>query len=110
VPVVASDPSKRSGILTGENPNPKRMLFVRFADADRTSRTHNPHLVEAGGDLWSDRIVFQDHLRSHPEVAREYTCLNYALAECFRHDREAYARAKADFISVLLEWIRASRA
>ena len=86
------------------------MLFVRFADADRTSRTHNLHLVEAGGDLWSDRIVFQDPLRSHPEVAREYTCLNYALAECFRHDREAYARAKADFISVLLEWIRASRA
>ena len=93
-----------------ENPNPERMLFVRFADADRTSRTHNLHLVEAGGDLWSDRIVFQDHLRSYPEVAREYTCLNYALAECFRHDREAYARAKADFISVLLEWIRASRA
>lgn len=27
-----------------ENPNPERMLFVRFADADRTSRTHNLHL------------------------------------------------------------------
>ena len=93
-----------------ENPNPERMIFVRFADADRTSRTHNLHLVEAGGDLWSDRIVFRDYLRSHFEAAREYTCLEYALAERFRDDREAYARAKADFISVLLEWIRASRA
>lgn len=93
-----------------ENPNPERMLFVRFADADRTSRTHNLHLVEAGGDLWSDRIVFRDHLRSHPEAAREYTCLKYALAERFRDDREAYTRAKADFISVMLGRVRASRA
>ena len=53
-----------------ENPNPERMLFVRFADADRTSRNHNLHVVEAGGDLWSDRIVFWEHLRSHPEAAR----------------------------------------
>ena len=93
-----------------ENPNPERMLFVRFADADRTSRTHKMQVVEAGGDLWSDRIVFRDYLRSHSEAAREYTCLEYALAERFRDDREAYARAKADFISMMLEWIRASRA
>ena len=93
-----------------ENPNPERMLFVRFADADRTSRTHNLHLVEARGDLWSDRIVFRDHLRSHPEAAREYARLKHALAERFRDDREAYTRAKADFISAMLERARASRA
>jgi GrpB-like predicted nucleotidyltransferase (UPF0157 family) len=39
------------------------MLFVRFADADRATRIHNLYVVEAGGDLWNDRLVFQDYLR-----------------------------------------------
>jgi GrpB-like predicted nucleotidyltransferase (UPF0157 family) len=63
-----------------ENPNPERMLFVRFADADRTARTHYLHIVETGGDLWSDRIVFRDHLRSHPKAVREYACLKQGLS------------------------------
>ena len=36
--------------------------------------------------------------------------LNKALAERFRDDREAYTRAKADFISAMLERARAPRA
>ncbi|CAA9449915.1 MAG: Uncharacterised protein family UPF0157 (COG2320) [uncultured Rubrobacteraceae bacterium] len=90
-----------------ENPNPDRMLFVRFADAGRTSRTHNLHVVEAGGDLWNDRVVFRDHLRSYPEVADEYARFKHVLAERFRDDREAYTRAKTDFISAMLVWARA---
>lgn len=93
-----------------ENPNLDRMLSVRFADAHRTSRTHNLHVVEAGGELWNDRLVFRDHLRSHPEAAREYARLKHALAERFRDDREAYTGAKVDFISAILERVRASRA
>jgi GrpB-like predicted nucleotidyltransferase (UPF0157 family) len=93
-----------------ENPNPDRMLFVRFADADRTSRTHNLHVVEVGGDLWNDRIVFRDHLRLHPEAAGEYARFKQVLAERLRDDREAYTRAKTDFISAILERARASRA
>jgi GrpB-like predicted nucleotidyltransferase (UPF0157 family) len=93
-----------------ENPNPDRMLFVRFADAGCTSRTHNLHGVEVGGDLWNDRIVFRDHLRSHPEAAGEYARFKQVLAERFRDDREAYTRAKTDFISAMLERARASRA
>jgi GrpB-like predicted nucleotidyltransferase (UPF0157 family) len=86
------------------------MLFVRFADTDRTLRTHNLHVVEAGGDLWSDRLVFRDRLRSHPEAASEYAPLKHVLAERFRDHREAYTRAKTDFISAMLERARASRA
>ena len=91
-----------------ENPNRERTLFVKFANADRTSRTHNLHVVEAGGDLWNDRLVFRDHLSSHPEAAGEYARLKYALAERFRDDREAYTKAKTDFISVILVRARAS--
>jgi len=93
-----------------DNPNSDRMLFVRFADAGRTSRTHNLHVVEVGGDLWNDKIVFRDHLRSHPEAAGEYARFKFVLAERFRDDREAYTKAKTAFISAMLERARASRA
>jgi GrpB-like predicted nucleotidyltransferase (UPF0157 family) len=93
-----------------ENPNPERMLFVKFADAERTSRNYNLHVMEVGGELWNDRIIFRDHLRSHPEVAGEYAHLKHALAERFRGDREAYTRAKTDFISATLQQARALRA
>ena len=86
------------------------MLLVKFADADRTSRNYNLHVMEVGGELWNDRIVYRDHLRSHPEVAGEYVHLKHALAERFRDDREAYTRAKIDFITAILEQARASRA
>jgi GrpB-like predicted nucleotidyltransferase (UPF0157 family) len=86
------------------------MLFVRFADADRATRIHNLHVVEAGGDLWNDRLVFQDYLRLHPEVAGEYVGLKHASAERFRDDREAYTRAKANFISAVSKRARALRA
>ena len=72
-----------------ENPNLKRMLFVKFTDADRTSRLHNMHIVEAGGDLWNEMLLFRDYLRSHHEAAVEYARLKHALGERFRDDREA---------------------
>ena len=93
-----------------ENPNPDRMLFVRFVGAECISRSHNLHAVEVGGELWNDRLVFRDHLRSHPEEAGEYARLKHALAERFRDDREAYTGAKADYILAILERARASRA
>jgi GrpB-like predicted nucleotidyltransferase (UPF0157 family) len=93
-----------------ENPNPERMLFVRFAAAGRTSRSHNLHVVEVRGDLWNARIDFRDHLRRRPEVAGEYARFKQVLAEHFRDDREAYTRAKTDFVSAILERARASRA
>lgn len=92
-----------------ENPNPDRMLFVRFVDAGRNSRSHNLHVVEVGGDLWNDRLVFRDHLRSHPEAAGEYARLKHVLAERFRDDREAYTEAKTDFVLATLERARALR-
>lgn len=93
-----------------ENPNPDRALFVKFVDAVRTSRTRNLHVVEMGGDLWNDRLVFRDYLRAHPKTAREYARLKHDLASRFRDDREAYTGAKTGFVSTVLERAKASRA
>ena len=92
-----------------EDPNPGRILFVKFVDDGCNLRSHNLHVVEARGDLWNDRLVFRDHLGSHPEAAVEYARLKHVLAERFRDDREAYTEAKADFVLATLERARASR-
>lgn len=44
-------------------------------------------------------IAFRDHLRTHPDVAREYADLKRSLAETLGHDRHAYMSAKGDFIA-----------
>jgi GrpB-like predicted nucleotidyltransferase (UPF0157 family) len=47
--------------------------------------------------LW-DRIYFRDYLNQHDNLKKEYEKLKHALADKFKHDREAYTNAKSDFI------------
>ena len=53
--------------------------------------------------------MFRDYLRDHPETAGEYTRLKYDLAERFRDDREAYTRAKTEFVSAVVGRAKALR-
>jgi GrpB-like predicted nucleotidyltransferase (UPF0157 family) len=68
--------------------------------------THHVHVVEAGGAEERRTLAFRDYLRGHPETAREYAQLKRTLAD--RHGggddqaREAYARAKSDFVAQIL--------
>lgn len=85
-------------------------LFVMFVDARRTARTHNLHLVEAGGRYWKERLLFRDYLRDHPVVADQYAQLKHKLAKQHRDDREAYTAAKAEFVSAIVDRAKESRA
>lgn len=85
-------------------------LFVRFVNPEWTYRTHNLHVVEVGDEYWENRLLFRDHLRSHPETAEEYALLKRDLAGRFRDDREAYTEAKTGFISRVVERAKALRA
>jgi GrpB-like predicted nucleotidyltransferase (UPF0157 family) len=60
---------------------------------------HHLYVVVEGSKPHVDHIRFRDYLPDHPEVARRYAELKRALAEQHRDDREAYAEAKAEFIS-----------
>ncbi len=82
-----------------EGAEPHHRLFVRFANPERTARTHNLHLVEARGRYWKEHLLFRDYLRDHPETAPEYVRLKYELADRHRSNREAYTTAKTDFVS-----------
>jgi GrpB-like predicted nucleotidyltransferase (UPF0157 family) len=64
--------------------------------------SHHVHLVESGGAEERRTLAFRDYLREHPAVAREYEDLKRGLAGRIAatngESREAYARAKTDFI------------
>ncbi len=81
----------------GERGLPGRDFFCR----GRPRRFH-VHLVEEGGRLWRDYLSFRDHLRAHPEAAREFADLKRALAARFSQDREAYMNAKSPHVEEIL--------
>jgi GrpB-like predicted nucleotidyltransferase (UPF0157 family) len=65
--------------------------------------THHVHVVEAGGDEERRTLAFRDYLRAHAAVRHAYEALKRDLAPRYAatdfSSRQAYADAKADFIS-----------
>jgi GrpB-like predicted nucleotidyltransferase (UPF0157 family) len=53
------------------------------------------------------RIIFRDHLRSHPEAAAAYAALKQDLAARFRYDGDRYTASKRAFVDTIID--RASR-
>lgn len=91
-----------------EGAEPRHRLFVRFANLERTARTHNLHLVEAGDRYWDERLLFRDYLRDHPATALAYARLKRELAGRYREDREAYTAAKSGFVSGVVRRARST--
>ena len=75
---------------------PERIVLIR---RDRGARVCHVHLMLRRHAAWTRLIAFRDHLRAHPEVAREYADLKRSLAATLGHDRHAYMIAKGDFIA-----------
>ena len=63
-----------------------------------TPRSFHVHMVVWTGPLWREHLLFRDHLRAHPDVAREYETLKYELAARFAHDKRLYQDEKGPFI------------
>lgn len=70
--------------------------------ADGVERRAHLHLVAADHPRVRDLVVFRDHLRRDPRTAAAYGALKHRLARQHVLDREAYTRAKADFIDEVL--------
>lgn len=62
---------------------------------------HHLYVCVPESQGFRDHILFRDHLRANPDVAREYADLKRALAERHRDDRDAYQRAKSAFIDAV---------
>jgi len=72
----------------------------------RWPHTHHLHVVEAGGAEERRTLAFRDYLRDHADQARQYEQLKVDLAAQLTpkddESREAYARAKTDFIERII--------
>lgn len=71
------------------------------------SEPHHLYVVVAGSPPHRDHRDFCDHLRAHPDTAREYGALKRELAERLGDDRIAYTKAKSEFITAVLVVARA---
>ena len=72
-----------------------RRWFMRHANG---RRTHHLHVVAYDGKLWHQRLAFRDALRTDAALAERYAALKRELALRHGTDREAYTRAKGEFI------------
>jgi GrpB-like predicted nucleotidyltransferase (UPF0157 family) len=59
---------------------------------------HHLYVSEMDARPLKEHLLFRNALRQNPELVSEYAELNRALADQYRHDREAYTEAKAGFI------------
>jgi GrpB-like predicted nucleotidyltransferase (UPF0157 family) len=60
------------------------------------------HMFQVGSREWQRHLLFRDHLRSHPEVARRYADLKCDLVPRHRNERAAYTDGKAEFVQSVL--------
>ncbi len=89
-----------------ENPKADRLFFVKGMPPFGDRRTHHVHISEPAGEMW-ERLKFRDYLASHPDESMRYAELKHGLALRFRADREAYTRAKNEYICGIMARIEA---
>lgn len=89
----------------GEYGLPGRHFFVRGDPV-----THHLHLVADGSRHWDDWIAFRDYLRARPDEVRRYDALKKRLARRYKHDRDAYTRAKTPCVNRMLARARKAAA
>ena len=84
-------------------PHPDDAFCPFFHRPAAWPHTHHVHVVHAGGDEERRTLAFRDYLREHGDAAREYADLKCRLAPRYSaatfSSRQAYAEAKADFIT-----------
>lgn len=68
----------------------------------RGERTHHLHMIRRDSKLW-DRLYFRDYLREFPEEAEKYGRLKTEISKEYSNDREAYTKAKTEFVTTLTE-------
>src|SRR5262245_16428240 len=94
------EPLRRAGYV--HVPHADDSFCPFFHRPSQWPHTHHVHVVKVGGIEECRTLAFRDYLREHGDAAREYGQLKQDLARQLapidHESREAYARAKTDFI------------
>jgi len=88
-------------IFWPDNPDESEMFFVKGMPPYGERRTHHIRVMEEGKKVENKRL-FRDWLIQHPTDAYRYKALKKDLAIHLRDDREAYTKAKDDFVKEIL--------
>ena len=87
-------------------PHPDDSFCPFFHRPSHWPHTHHVHVVQSGGAEERRTLAFRDYLREHGDAVREYEQLKRNVARQIkpsdRESREAYARAKTDFIERII--------
>lgn len=76
-----------------------RRFFVKVIDDKRAAHLH---IVLEHTENWQQQLLFRDRLIEHPQWAEAYAKLKQKLATDNKQDREAYTRAKTDFVQKIV--------
>ena len=63
---------------------------------------HHLYVCAADSEELHRHLAFRAALRADPRLVEDYAALKRALAERFRHDRDAYSTAKTEFVQRVL--------
>lgn len=89
----------------GEYGLPGRHFFTKGSP-----HTHYLHVVMKSSDHWNAWLTFRDYVTANKQVAAEYSALKRDLAKAYQSDREAYTKAKSEFINMIVARARAEGA
>lgn len=74
---------------------PWRRMYV-LPNGDR--RVAHLHLLESEHPRWGEALLFRDRLRQDRQLAQRYAHVKRLAARANPDDREAYTKAKSDFV------------
>lgn len=61
------------------------------------TRTHHVHIYEQGSEHIARHLAFRDYLRTHPDIATEYSSLKATLLKTCK-SRDEYIEGKSSFV------------
>ncbi|MFT9816781.1 GrpB family protein [Lysinibacillus sp. NPDC056185] len=61
------------------------------------------HICEYNSNEWTEKLLFRDYLRAHPQAANEYAVLKNQLASKYQFDRSTYTKEKEPFIQMIIQ-------
>ncbi len=78
-------------------------LTVPTDGSGREWPNHHLYACLRGSDALHQHIALRDHLRAHPESAREYERIKREMARRYPHDIDSYIEGKSGFIRNILD-------
>lgn len=80
---------------------PGRRYFRK--DTAKGVREFHVHVFAVASEEAERHLAFRDYLRSHPEVAREYSELKRGLVAMHGADKRAYVAGKTPFVARVVQ-------